>query len=96
MESYFFAGCPILFVSLAITIWLLDVNKKKFKKNEAKMREILSSEELSFIPESYRNTYDIVGIYQIMFNNDDDKIETLEDAIYSWEQKKFYIGTPIR
>lgn len=94
--SYFFEGCPILVVLLAITIWLFDVNKKKFKKNEAKMLEILSSEELSFIPESHRNTYDIVNIYQIVVENEDDKIDTLEDAIYLWEQKKSYIGTPIK
>lgn len=76
---------------LIIPVLLYKSNKKKINKSEDEMNKILGSEELGFIPASHLNTYDVVGIYTVAV---EDETDTLEDAIFLWEQKKTYMTNP--
>lgn len=70
---------------LIIPVLLYKSNNKKISRSKDEMNKILSSEELSFIPSSYLNTYDVVGIYMVAV---EDEADTLKDAIDLWEKKK--------
>lgn len=70
---------------LIIPVLLYKSNNKKISRSKDEMNKILNSEELSFIPSSYLNTYDVVGIYMVAV---EDEANTLKDAIDLWEKKK--------
>lgn len=72
-------------VFLAVMIWLSVVNKKKMNENDAGIQKILNSDELSFIPVSYLNSFDIIGIYKVLL---DMRADTFKEAINVWEQDK--------
>lgn len=77
-------GFPF-YVALGIMIWLYTVNKKKVKATDDAITKIINSDELSFIPFSYRNSVNIVGIYMVLVNM---RADTFKEAINVWEQDK--------
>ena len=82
----FIEGSFPFIVGLGIMIWLYTVNKKKIKKNEEEMVKILNSDELSFIPASYRcESYNMIGIYKVLLDMRADKFK---EALNVWEQDK--------
>ncbi len=81
----FIEGSFPFIVGLAIMIWLYTVNKKKIIATKEAMTKIFDSEELSFIPFSYRNSVNIVGIYMVLI---DMRADTFKEAINVWEQDK--------
>lgn len=82
--GYIIGGSP-LFILLAIMIWSSTVNKKKIKATDDAITKIFNSEELSFIPFSYRNAVNIVGIYMVLV---DMRADTFKEALNVWEQDK--------
>lgn len=82
----FIEGAFIFYVPLVIAIFGYRANKKKIKKNEEEMVKILNSDELSFIPASYRcESYNMIGIYKVLF---DMRADTFKEALNVWEQDK--------
>lgn len=81
----FIQGAFIFYVSLAIAIFGYIANKKKIIATKEAMTKIFDSEELSFIPFSYRNSFDIIGIYKVLL---DMRADTFKEAINVWEQDK--------
>ncbi|MDE6780236.1 MAG: hypothetical protein K2J40_02070 [Ruminococcus sp.] len=81
----FIEGSFPFIVGLAIMIWLYTVNKKKIIVTKDAMTKIFNSEELSFIPFSYRNSVNIVGIYMVLV---DMRADTFKEALNVWEQDK--------
>lgn len=81
----FIEGCFPFCVPWGIMIWLYTVNKKKIILNNTEIVKILGSEELSFIPFSYQNYFDIIGIYKVLL---DMRADTFKEAINVWEQDK--------
>lgn len=79
------SGCVPFVIFLAIMIWLSVVNKKKITLNNTEIVKILGSEELSFIPFSYHNSFDIIGIYKVLL---DMRADTFKEALNVWEQDK--------
>lgn len=82
----FIAGSFPLWIVLALIIFLFVNNKKKIKKNEEEMVQIINSDELSFIPFSYRRqSFEMIGIYKILL---DMRADTFKEALNVWEQEK--------
>lgn len=81
----FIKGGVPFFILLAIMIWLSVINKKKLNENRAETQKILDSAELSFIPVSYLNSFDIIGIYKVLL---DMRADTFKEAVNVWEQDK--------
>lgn len=77
---------------LIVPVLLYKSNNKKISRSTDEMNKILGSEELSFIPSSYLNIHDVIGIYIVAV---EDEPDTLEDAIYLWEQKKDLYMKPV-
>ena len=82
---FFMQGAFPLWVILGIMIWCCIANKKKLKANDETIAKIANSDELSFIPFSYRNSVNIVGIYMVLV---DMRANTFKEAINVWEQDK--------
>lgn len=70
---------------LAIAIFGYVTNKKKMGENETEINKIINSDEFSFVPFSYRNPVDMVGIYMVLV---DMRADTFKEAINVWEQDK--------
>ncbi len=81
----FIKGAFIFYVPLAIAIFGYITNKKKLHENRIETQKILDSDELSFIPVSYLNSFDIIGIYKVLL---DMRADTFKEAINVWEQDK--------
>lgn len=80
-----FWGSFPLWILLALLIFLSVNNKKKLIESATEMNKIINSAELSFIPASYLNSFDITGIYKVL---SDMRADTLKEAINTWEQEK--------
>lgn len=80
---FFIQGAFPLWVILGIMIWCFIANKKKLKTTDETIAKIANSDELSFIPFSYRNSVNMVGIYMVLV---DMRAYSLTDAINIWEQ----------
>lgn len=78
------SGIPF-YILLAVMIYLSKANKKKLSENEAAINKIINSDEFSFVPFSYRNPVDMVGIYMVLV---DMRADTFKEAINTWEQDK--------
>lgn len=81
----FISGSIPFDVFLALMIYLSVANKKKIKATDDAVTKIFNSDELSFIPFSYRNSVNICGIYMVLV---DMRAYSLTDAINIWEQDK--------
>lgn len=77
-------GIPF-YAILAVLIYLSKANKKKLSENETEINKITNSDEFSFVPFSYHNPVDMVGIYMVLV---DMRADTLKEAINVWEQDK--------
>lgn len=78
------SGIPF-YIILALVIYLSKANKKKMGENETEINKITNSDEFSFVPFSYRNPVDMVGIYMVLV---DMRADTFKEAINVWEQDK--------
>ena len=81
----FIEGAFIFYAPLVIAIFGYRANKKKIIATKEAMTKIFDSDELSFIPFSYRNSVNIVGIYMVLV---DMRADTFKEAINVWEQDK--------
>ncbi|MDE5584547.1 MAG: hypothetical protein K2J08_12695 [Ruminococcus sp.] len=81
-----FIGAVWMFIlGLGLIIWLYTVNNKKIAQNNEEREKIKNSEEFSFVPLSYRNPVNMVGIYMVLV---DMRADTFKEAINVWEQDK--------
>lgn len=81
----FIEGAFIFYAPLVIAIFGYRANQKKIIATKDAMTKISDSEELSFIPFSYRNSVNMVGIYMILV---DMRADTFKEALNVWEQDK--------
>ncbi|MDE5770113.1 MAG: hypothetical protein K2I06_00575 [Ruminococcus sp.] len=81
----FIEGAFIFYAPLVIAIFGYRANQKKIIVTKDAMTKISDSEELSFIPFSYRNSVNMVGIYMILV---DMRADTFKEALNVWEQDK--------
>lgn len=81
----FIQGAFIFYAPLVIAIFGYRANQKKIIATKDAMTKISDSEELSFIPFSYRNSVNMVGIYMVLV---DMRADTFKEAINVWEQDK--------
>ena len=81
----FIQGAFIFYAPLVIAIFGYRANQKKIIATKDAMTKISDSEELSFIPFSYRNSVNMVGIYMVLV---DMRADTFKEALNVWEQDK--------